>query len=177
MSRSAIDYPAELRQDVGYALRVLRRTPGFTAVAIATLGLGIGASTAIFTVVNAVLLRPLRFVEPERLAVIRPSSGSRVSPAYLHEWRLQSRTLHDLAGWQDVRANLTGAGEPIEVLADRATTNFFAVLGTPALLGRTFATDRRFEPRRAGGGPEPWLLATAIRRRSWRHRAGDHAGR
>jgi predicted permease len=173
VSRSAIDYAAELRQDVSYALRVLRRTPAFTAVAIATLGLGIGASTTIFTVIDGVLLRPLRFVEPSRLAAIRPSSGSRVSPAYLYEWRLQSRTLHDLAGWQDIRTNLTGEGDPIEVMADRATTNFFALLGTPALVGRTFATERDlrrvapeavlsygFWQRRYGG--DPGVIGRAI---------------
>ena len=60
----------ELRQDVGYALRLLRRTPGFSAIAIATLALGIGGSTAIFTVVDSVLLRPLRFMEPQRLTMI-----------------------------------------------------------------------------------------------------------
>ena len=133
------EYIAQLRQDVGYALRVLRRTPGFTAVAIATLAVGIGSSTAIFTIVDSVLLRPLPFAEPHRLTMIRPTSGSRVSTAYLHEWRLQSRTFHDIAGWHDVRANLTGRGEALEVLADRVTPNFFGVLGVPAFLGRTFS--------------------------------------
>lgn len=126
----------ELRQDARYALRRLKRAPGFTAVAVATLALGIGASTAMFTVVDSVLLRPLRFAEPQRLTMIRPSSGSRLSPAYLHDWRLESQTFHDMAGWHDVRANLTGRGEPLEVLVDRVTANFFAVLGTPAFLGR-----------------------------------------
>ncbi|MGH9312611.1 MAG: ABC transporter permease [Vicinamibacterales bacterium] len=128
----------ELRQDVSYALRLLRRTPGFTAVAIATLALGIGGSTAVFTIVDSVLLRPLSFAEPQRLTMIRPTSGSRLSPTYLHDWRLESRTFHDMAGWHDARANLTGEGAPLEVLADRVTANFFAVLGTPAFLGRTF---------------------------------------
>ena len=125
-------------QDLRYAIRVQWRTPGVTAVAVATLALAIGATTTLFTVIDAVLLRPLGFVEPQRLAMVRPSSGSRLSAGYLHDWRLESRTFQDMAGWHDVRANLTGRGEPVEVLADRATANFFAVLGTPAMVGRTF---------------------------------------
>jgi putative ABC transport system permease protein len=131
---------AELRQDIGYALRLLRRTPGFAVVAIATLALGIGASTSMFTIVDAVLLRPLRFPEPQRLVMIQPTSGSRLSSTYLHRWRLESRAFRDLAGWQDVRVNLTGRGEPLEVLADQVTSNFFAMVGTPAVLGRTFTS-------------------------------------
>ena len=109
------DYPSiyitELRPDVRYALRQLRRTPGFTAVVIATLALGIGASTAIFTIVDSVLLRPLRFAESQRLAMVLTSVGSRVSPAYLREWRLQSQSFQDMAGWFDVPVNLTGQQE------------------------------------------------------------------
>ena len=117
---------------------MLRRAPGFAIIAIATLALGIGASTTIFTIVDGVLLRPLRFAEPDRLVMLRPSSGARVSTAYFHEWRLQSRSLEDMAAWHDVRANLTGGPEPLEVLIDQTTSNYFNVLGTPPLLGRTF---------------------------------------
>jgi putative ABC transport system permease protein len=129
-------------QDVCYAVRTMRRSPGFTAVAVLTLSLAIGVGTTAFTFVDAVLLRPLGFAEPERLVAIRPSSGARLSPAYLHDWREASDTLVDMMGWEDARVTLTGAGEPREVLADRATTNFFDVLGTPALLGRTFTTEQ-----------------------------------
>ena len=125
-------------QDLRYVSRALTRTPGFTAVAVATIALGIGGSTAIFSVVDAVLLQPLSFAEPQRLTMIRPTSGSRLSPGYLHDWRLESRAFEDMTGWYDVRVNLTGGGEPLEVLADRVTPNFFSVLGTPAFLGRTF---------------------------------------
>jgi putative ABC transport system permease protein len=160
-------YVAELQQDVGYALRLLRRTPGFAAVAVATLALGIGASTSMFTIVDTVLLRPLRFAEPQRLVMIQPTSGSRLSSSYLHHWRFESRAFHDMAGWKDVRVNLTGRGEPLEVLADQVTANFFAMLGTPAALGRTFTSGAnlsRVEPevvlshglwqRRFGGDPD-----------------------
>jgi putative ABC transport system permease protein len=78
-------------QDLRYASRSLAKTPGFTAVAVATIALGIGGSTAIFSVVNGVLLRPLSFADAERLTMIRPTSGSRLSPGYFHDWRLESR--------------------------------------------------------------------------------------
>jgi putative ABC transport system permease protein len=129
---------ADVRQDVRYALRLLRRAPGFSLVVVGTLALGIGASTAIITVIDTVLLRPLRFAESQRLTMIRPTSGSRVSAAYLHDWRVESRAFDDMAGWHDVRVNLTGGGAPLEVLADRVTANFFAVLRIRAVLGRTF---------------------------------------
>ena len=133
-------FAANLHQDAGYAVRQLRRSPGFAAVAVATLALGIGASTAMFTIVNTILLRPLPFAAPEQLAQVRPTTGARVSAGYFHDWRLDTRAFSDMAAWHDVRANLTGQGDPIEVPADRATTNFFDVLGVPPLLGRTFTT-------------------------------------
>ena len=71
--------------------------------------------------------------------MLRLTSGSRFSETSLHDWRLESRTFTDLAGWEDARANLTGDGPPIEVLADRVTANFFTVLGASPLRGRTFA--------------------------------------
>jgi putative ABC transport system permease protein len=131
---------ADLQPDARYAVRTLRRAPAFTFAAVTTLALGIGASTAVFTLIDSVLLRPLRFADSERLVMIRPNSGARLSAAYLHEWRLQNTTLDDLAAWRDVHMNLTGREGPIEVLTDQATSNFFALLGTPPLIGRTFTT-------------------------------------
>ena len=127
-----------LRQDVRLALRRLARDRAFTIVAVLTLALGIGASTAIFTVVDAVLLRPLPFPDPQALTMLRPSSGSRLSAAYLYEWREGRRMFADLAGWRDGRATLSGRGDPLEVLVDRTTTNFFSVLGAQPQLGKTF---------------------------------------
>jgi len=164
---ASMQYLMQLRQDAGYTLRLLRRTPGFTMVAIATLALGIGASTAIFTIVDAVLLRPLRFMEPERLAMIGATSGSRLSAGYLHDWRLESRAFRDMAGWYDVRMNLTGRGEPQEVLADRVTPNFFALLGTPARLGRTFT---------GGAGVSDVEREVILSHGLWRRRYGSDPG-
>ena len=117
------------------------RTPGFSALAIATLALGIAAASSIFTIVDSVLLRPLPFPEPHRLTMLLPSSGSRLSPEYFHDWRLQSRTFDDIAAWYDERASLTGRGDAVEVLVDRVTSNFFDVFRTPPLAGRTFTTE------------------------------------
>ena len=123
---------------------------------------------------DAVLLQPLSFAEPQRLVMIRPTSGSRLSPGYLHDWRVESRAFDDMTGWYDVRVNLTGGGEPLEVLADRVTPNFFSVLGTPAVLGRTFtvSADLRdvasevvlshgFWQRQYGGDPR--MLGQSVR--------------
>ena len=153
-------------QDLIYALRLLRRRPVFTAITIATLAVGIGASTTIFTIVDSVLLRPLSFPAPEQLVMLRPTSGSRFSPDYLYDWRNESKAIADMAGWQDARVSLTGDGPPVEVLADRVTANFFAVLGATALHGRTFTStrdlsviepevilSRGFWERRFGGNP------------------------
>ena len=131
----------ELRQDLLHAFRLLRRAPGFSALAIATLALGIAATTSIFTIVDAVLLRPLRFPEPHQLTMLLPTSGSRLSPEYFHDWRTQSQTFADMAAWYDERANMTGRGEPVEVLVDRVTSNFFTMLGVQPVAGRMFTPD------------------------------------
>jgi hypothetical protein len=124
-------YGEELRQDLRYALRNARRSPSFVLTAVIALALGIGASTAVFTVVNAVLLRPLPFVESPKLTMLRPTSGSRVSNAYVDEWRRQNRAFRDIAAWSDARVNLTGRGDPIELVADRcrARCSSFPVRG------------------------------------------------
>jgi putative ABC transport system permease protein len=159
-------FSRSVREDARFALRLFRRAPGFTAIAIATVAIGIGGSTAIFSVVDAVLLRPLRFPAPEQLVTIRPTSGSRVSAGYLYEWRLGSRALADMAGWEDVRANLTGRGAPIEVQVDRTTTNFFELLGRPAYIGRTFRASRDLAV-----GPREVVLSHAF----WQRRYGGDA--
>lgn len=135
-----LPWMADCGRDLAYAARRLRRAPGFTIAAGLTLALGIGGSTAIFSVIDTVLLRPLPFTEPDRLAMLRPSSNSRVSAAYVHEWRLRTRAFDDIAAWRDARTVVTGLGDPFEVTSDRTSANFFALLGAVPRLGRSFAT-------------------------------------
>ena len=157
----------ELRQDLLHAFRLLRRAPGFSALAIATLALGIAATTSIFTIVDAVLLRPLRFPEPQQLTMLLPTSGSRLSPEYFHDWRTGSQTFADLAAWYDERANMTGRGEPVEVLVDRVTSNFFAMLGVQPVAGRMFTPDATL-----GTEPPEVILSYAF----WQRRYGGDSG-
>jgi predicted permease len=129
-----------LVQDLGYALRRLAKAPGFTAVALVTLALGIGANTALFSVVHGVLLRPLPFREPERLYWLwtRHTSTDRY-PFQLPEfcdYRDQSRTLEALAGFANWSPNLTDAGPAERLPGLRVSANFFETLGAQAALGR-----------------------------------------
>ena len=132
-------------QDLRYALRMLAKQPAFTAIAVLTLALGIGANTAIFSVVNAVLLRPLPYPEPDRLVLIRErtnifDSGSVSLPNYL-DWRAGQRGFTDLALFRRGDANLSGATNDVEaerVGSARVTYNFLSVLGVPPELGRDF---------------------------------------
>ena len=130
-------------KDIRYALRTLARRPGFTAVAVITLALGIGANTAIFSVVNGVLLRPLDYPEPERLVALRESNASKqpdsqVSPANFREWRRQNTVFSDMAVYRTVSYNLTGDSNPERLLAGRVSAGLFKTLGVNPLLGREF---------------------------------------
>jgi putative ABC transport system permease protein len=157
-----------LWQDLRYAARQLKRNPGFTAVAVITLALGIGATTAIFTVVNAVLLRPLPYPHPEELVYVQeilgeyglsPFVGNREFAA----WRNQSRTLSPIAAYMDFTANLTGGGEPERIICGMATTTFFSILGVHPVVGRLFLPE---EDR--PGGPPVVILSEAF----WKRRYG-----
>jgi len=136
-----------LAQDVRYALRTLRRSPGFTAVAIATLAFGIGVNTAMFSVVDAVLLRPLPYPDAGHLVTVRqafPKAGEvslGAAPAEYLDYRHRTRVFSSVAGFEAVVFDLTGAGEPVRVSGVRATHDLFSTLGVPALLDRTFAPD------------------------------------
>ncbi|HXG65436.1 MAG TPA: ABC transporter permease [Blastocatellia bacterium] len=131
-------------QDVRYAIRILFRRPGFTVVAIIALALGIGANSAIFSVVNAVLLRPLRYKNPGQLVWIRETNfaagieSEPASPPNYTDWRSQNESFTDMAAFANTAAILTDAGEPERIPGSAVTSNFFDVLGVNALLGRTF---------------------------------------
>lgn len=134
-------------QDLKYGLRMLRKSPGFSAIAILVLALGIGANTAIFSVVNAVLLRPLPFADPSRIVhvwhVPPPKSFPgmttfAVSAANYVDWRQQNHVFENIAIYSGASMNLTGGGKPEYVRAVTVSTDFFNVLGVRPLLGRTF---------------------------------------
>jgi len=138
--------------DLRYALRILARNRGFTAIAILTLALGIGANTAIFSVVNAVLLRPLEFRDPSRLVIVaEKSSFPVISTSYQNwlDWREQSHSFESLEGTRGTTLTLTGAGEPERMNARMATAGLFPLLGVNTIAGRTFAADED----RASGTP------------------------
>ena len=142
-----------LWQDVRYGVRTLRRSPGFTAVAAITLALGVGANTAIFTVVNAVILRPLPFAEPNRLVRFWESNPEKGWPTFsvshptFLDWRNQSRSFERMAAHTGVGFTLTSGGNPEIVRASAVTEDFLPVLGTTPSLGRNF---RREEDRPGG---------------------------
>jgi putative ABC transport system permease protein len=161
-----------MMQDLRFAIRTLRRNPGFTLAAVACLALGIGANTAIFSVINGVLLRPLPFRDPAELVMVweqDPQQGvdrNVVSPANYLDWRAQSSVFSDIAAYFDWRANLTGIDEPIEVPLGIATASFFEVLGVPAALGRVFTKDEDLP-----NGPSVAVLSHRLWRRQFAGRA------
>jgi len=133
-----------LLQDLRYAFRSLLRSPGFTAVAALTLALGIGANTAIFSVVNAVLLRPLSYQQPEQLVSLRARLSARSvddvlmsAPEYA-DLRREVPALRDLAAIWPININLTGSGQPERIQAAGVSANYFDLLGVEPLLGRDF---------------------------------------
>jgi predicted permease len=133
-----------LIQDLRYALRQLRRSPGFTSVAVLMLALGIGANTAIFTMVNAVLLRPLPYKEADRLLMVWEQNPHRgwfeniVSAANFLDWKKQNDVFEDMAAFESNFFNLSGGSKPEEIAGERVTTNLFSVLGVRPLRGRLF---------------------------------------
>ncbi len=130
--------------DFVHAPRLLASRPVFTAIAALTLALGIGANTAIFSVVNTLLLAPLPFVDPDRLAMVwevdadEPGSPFIVSAPNWKDWRAQSTTLQDLAIWEFISVNLSGGVEPEQVSALRMSSSVFDLLGVRPQLGRPF---------------------------------------
>jgi hypothetical protein len=140
--------------DLRFAWRQLRRAPGFAIVAIATLGLGAGAATAIFTVVDAVLLRPLPYRQPDRLVALAETNAEkglpkeRMSPVNFMDYRDLSAVFADAAGWWRPEVNLAEPGtEPVRVSAIETSGNLFQVLGVGTQLGPGFPSDGPFYSR------------------------------
>jgi predicted permease len=160
-----------LFQDVRYALRSLARAPGFTLVALATLALGIGGTTAIFSVVDGVLLRPLPYPDPA--AIVRVSRSTATDPQggfsaadYL-DYRNLNRSFTAIAGFRQDVIDLTGGAEPVRLTALETTAAFFDVFGIPALHGRVYA-----EPADSPRGPRIAVISEGM----WTQHLGHDAG-
>ncbi len=130
-------------QDARYGLRMLAKNPGFTVVAVLTLALGIGANTALFSVVNGVLLNPLPFPEPNRLVALHASKpnfeqGSISYPNFL-DWQKDNHSFSAVAVHRSIGLSLTGLGEAERIRAEYITSDFFPLLGVKPVIGRTFA--------------------------------------
>jgi len=135
-----------LLQDLRYALRQLRKSPGFTMVAVITLALGIGANTAVFSVVDAVMLRPLPYAQPERLVEaesVNTHNPQAINISYpdFFDWRSQNRTLEHLVAYHDNLFTLTGLERPVQVDAEVVSWDLLPALGVRPELGRGFAAD------------------------------------
>jgi putative ABC transport system permease protein len=162
-----------LIQDFRYAGRLLRRSPAFTVVAVAALALGIGANAAIFSVIDTLLLRPLPYAAPDRLAVVwehnlpRDRRNNVTSPGNFIHWRELNRSFADLAAVSlTFRATLTGAGDPVELPQQLVTGNLLRVLGVRPALGRDFQPEE----------DAPGVAVALISDRIWRQRFGADPG-
>src|SRR5689334_13211681 len=133
-----------LLQDLRYALRVAVRAPAFTAVAVLALAIGIGANSAIFTIVDATLLERLPYADADRVVLVwemnarRPGKSNTVAPANYMRWKERTNTFESLAAFADTRTNLTGSGTPEELIVQNVTAGFFPLLGAQPIVGRTF---------------------------------------
>jgi putative ABC transport system permease protein len=166
----------DLTNDIRYALRGFRRTPAFTAAAVITLALAIGANTAIYTAVSAVILRPLPYADPDRLVTIGEDNANfhwslaDAAPANFLDWKEQVTAFNGVAAFSQFRGNttLTGNGTPRILTSTQATGNFFTVLGVRPAMGRTFEEGETW----AGAGEPPALLS----HQAWRDVFGAKAG-
>ena len=160
-------------QDLRYGLRMLLKNPGFAAVAVLALALGIGANTAIFSVVNAVLLRPLPFPDPDRLTMVvsvNPAKGFPkfpASPPDFIDWRAQSRVFEEMAAVDGAPYNLSEGTEPERLNGSRVSASFLGVVGVKPVLGRDFLPEEDRE------GAEPVVL---IGHGLWTRRFGSDPG-
>jgi putative ABC transport system permease protein len=152
-TEEAWGWPAVERilQDLSYALRLLRKNPGWSSVTVATLALGIGATTTIFSILNDFLLRPLPFREAERLVTVSqydrteaPGAKGYTSPPNYLDWKAQNNVFQDMAAWDATadQVTLSGVPEPERLRGARVTANFFPLLGVSPLLGRAFGPEQ-----------------------------------
>jgi predicted permease len=152
---------AELLTDARHAVRAFLKTPGFTLAAVTALALGIGANTAIFSIVNAVLLKPVAFPDPDRMVVFQTTSRegafSGASPAKFRHWREQADIVEDVAAYRSNIINLTGSGLPEQLRAAQVSAEFFRLFGVPIAQGRPFTGD---EDR--PGQPDVVLVSHAL---------------
>jgi putative ABC transport system permease protein len=161
-----------LCQDIRYATRSLRRNAFFASVAVLTLALGIGASAAMFSVIDAILLRPLPYADANRLVLIWTADPVRnihegaTSYLTLSDWRNENETFTDLAFWRERAGNITNGGEPERVVGALASANLFQLLGISAEVGRTFTVDE--ERERAA--------VVVLSHRLWQRRFGGDPG-
>jgi len=142
-----VNFIENVIQDLRYGLRMLGKNPGFTAVAVLTLALGIGANAAIFSVLNAVVLRPLPYKDPERLAVLWTDNlrqnlhEERTSYPNFEDWKSQNDVFEDMAFCSSFTVNLTGGDEPERIVAARVTSNLFSMIGVSPIVGHTFTPE------------------------------------
>ena len=158
---------ADLFADVRHAVRAFLKSPGFTLAAVAALALGIGANTAIFSIVNAVLLKPIPYPDPDSMVVFQttsPQGGFAAgSPAKFNHWRAQTAIAQDVAAYRSNIVNLTGDGLPEQLRAEQVSAEFFRLFGVPVVQGRVF-TAREDRP----GGENVALMSHAL----WTRRFG-----
>lgn len=158
----------DVLRDARHAARGLRRSPGFSLAVILTLALGIGGNTAVFSVVDQLLLRPLPYPDGDQLVMVEESTGglnsrADVSPANWLDWQRESRTFRRFAVWRPWAFTLTGAGEPRRVNAQRVSSEFFPLLGVAPLLGRVISD----EDDRPNGPP-----VAVLSYRAWQEQLG-----
>ena len=156
-----------LLQDLRYAMRMLVKSPGFTAIAVLTLALGIGANTALFSIVNGVLLSPLPYPQPDRLVAVysRTSDFGESSISYPNflDWQRDNNSFVQIAGYRQDSFNMTGAGEPERLRTEMISADFFSVLGIHPVMGRLFTA----QDDHAGAAPVV-LVSEGL----WRRRFG-----
>ena len=139
-------------RDFTHSLRMFAKSPAFTLAAVAALTLGIGVNTAIFSVVNAVLLRPVSFPDPDRLVVFMNMSpdgqgGPAASPAKFQHYRAQSDVVQDVAAYRTGVVNYTGGSMPEQLRSAQVSSDFFRLFGAPVVLGRPFSADEDLPDR------------------------------